>query len=136
MNDSHLTSPLPSVETPQQLTFWQSVGIATQLAACHSYDDQQSVKSFWSRISDRIQKQSLLILFNQEQRPVAFSSWTKPDESGKENDRTIVFTDLVSPFSSPLYFHRFLHHHFNRNGEAPSAKLIAKTEGQPPRKIW
>ena len=77
MNDSHLTSPLPSVENPQKLNFWQSVGIATQLAACHSYDDQQSVESFWSRISDRIQKQSLLILFNQEQRPYAFSSWVK-----------------------------------------------------------
>lgn len=143
MTHFNMTSPLSPVETPNQLSFWQSVGIAAQLSACHDHDGQESVSSFWQRIAERIQDQSLLILFNQQQCPVAFSSWIQSSESDKnadsldeERNRKILFTDLVSPFSSPLYFHRFLYRHFNQNGKVLSADLLAKHQEQAPRKIW
>jgi hemolysin-activating ACP:hemolysin acyltransferase len=152
MTDVNLTSPLPPVETPNQLSFWQSVGIAAQLCACHRSDNQEKVESFWSRIAERIQQQSLLILFNAENKPVGFSSWINTADLDRSQFLTdiqanlisqekaaeppFILTDLVFPFSSPLYFHRFLHSRFTQQGENQSALLISKTKGQPARKIW
>lgn len=138
------SSPLPAIDRPAQLSFWQSVGIVTQLTACHSQYDQESIASYWQRISRHIQSHTLVIVFTEDHRPSGFCTWQEhtsfePRASATTEQNTLpspsCFNDLVFPFASPWFSHRFLQMHFHLNTLSNSILLQERVPKHGTRKI-
>ena len=113
-------SNLPIVDKPGEMSFWQSMGISSAIISCHSVFSSSSVDDVFLSFQSALERQQAIILFNEENRPVAFATYFLSENIEEYYDGnnqlniengSLLFEYIVSPFSCPLHFYRFLKQH-------------------------
>lgn len=140
---STFNSSLPSESKPEELSFWQVMGLVSLIVSCHEYYSEQPVNVLFDRILKAYNENRLIILFNHDNQPCAFATYRvtslfngSEDMLNETSDNEVLFEDLVSPFSSPILFYRFLKNHlFENNIKAEKAYLLDHLNRKT-RKIW
>lgn len=138
-------SPLPRIENTDNLNFWQSIGIASMIFACHENYSGTILSKCFAHIRHAIEHKRVVILFNKEDRPTALATYRTYDDlresedvlTDKVNQREIVFDYIISPFSSPINVYRFLKNYLKEqfDSEYENAYLQDSSTGNL-RHIW
>lgn len=138
-------SNLPIVDKPGEMSFWQSMGISSAIISCHSVFSSSSVDDVFLSFQSALERQQAIILFNEENRPVAFATYFLSENIEEYYDGnnqlniengSLLFEYIVSPFSCPLHFYRFLKQHLETLSiDSNKAYLLKKSENSL-RKIW
>lgn len=124
MEKEYFSSPLPAVADINGLTFWQSMGIAAMLFSCHENYAGTLLNDCFLKVRSAFENKRAIILFNHDHRPAALATYHTYQDC-QQDDRLaglaikeddVVFDYLISPFSSPLPYYRFIKKYITIHG--------------------